>query len=242
MWRASRSTGSALLALLLTSAALAAEWKSAAREHFDEGRKLQDQALYPLAIDQFQMSLASESHPETEKAIAECFAAAEQPLLAATHFDRYLSREPKDAEAWNRMAGLWLKVNRLDEAANAFRKLKALDPESAKTGLFLVELKLGEKAYTDKLYRKSADHFLAAEALAGMDDRALDGIAKSLRALMDQQLPKDPAAALTTGFELYDKGHLVGLRERLVQAFLKSGQPKAHDKRMKKILGDPRMK
>lgn len=241
MWRASRSIASAL-ALLLTSAAWAAEWKSAAREHFEEGQKLQAQALYPLAIDQYQMSLASESHPETEKAIAECFAAADQHLLAATHFDRYLTKEPQDPEAWNRMGGLWLKVNRLEEAANAFRKLKTFDPESAKTGLFLVELKLGERAYTDKLYRKSADHFLAAEALAGMDDRAMDGIAKSLRALMDQQLAKDPAAALATGFDLYDRGMVVGLRERLVQAFLKAGQPKAHDKRMKKILGDPRMK
>lgn len=70
----------------------------------------------------------------------------------------------------------------------------------------------------------------------------VDGIAKSLRALMDQQLPKEPAAALATGFQLYDKGMVVGLRERLVQAFLKAGQPKQHDKKMKKILGDPRMK
>lgn len=241
MWRA-HSSSSSLLVLFLTSAALAAEWKSAAREHFDEGRKLQDQGLYPLAIDQFQMSLASESHAETEKAIAECFAAADQHLLAATHFDRYLAKEPQDAEAWNRMGGLWLKVSRLDEAATAFKKLQGFDPESAKTGLFLVELKRGEKAHNEKLFRKAADHFLAAEALAGMDDRALDGIAKSLRALMDQQLPKEPAAALATGFQLYDKGMVVGLRERLVQAFLKAGQPKQHDKKMKKILGDPRMK
>lgn len=245
MWRAPSSSSRALALLILVSAAFAAElpWKSNdARSKFDEGRKLQDQALYPLAIDQYQMSLEGESRPETEKALGECFAAVDQHLLAATHFERYVAREPKDAEAWNRLGSLWLKVNRLEEAANAYRKLQPLDPESAKTGLFLVELKLGEKYYVEKEYRKSADRFLAAEQVGGTDERALDGIAKSLRMLADQQLPKDPAASLATCFELYDRGLTVGLRDRIVQAFLRAGQPAKMDKRVKKALSDPRLK
>ena len=243
MWPGPRSCASAL-ALLLAGAALAdAPWKSAAaHSQFDEGRKFQDQALYPFAIDQYQMSLASEPRPDTEHALGECFAAVDQPLLAATHFERYLAQASADAEAWNRLGCMWLKVDRLEEAAAAFRHLQPLDPESGRTGLLGVELKLGEKLYRARDYRGSADHFLAAERLVGTDERSLDGIAKALRALVDLQLPKDAPAALTTALELYDHGLTVGLRDRLVQAFLRAGQPPKLDRRVKKALADPRMK
>lgn len=220
-----------------------APWKSPkAHEQFDEGRKLQDQALYPLAIDQFQMSLDGESRPETERAIAECFAAVDQHLLAATHFERYVAKEPKDAEAWNRLGCLWIKVNKLDEAAAAFRRLQPLDPESAKTGLFSVELKLGENAFKKLEFRKAADHFLAAEKVGGTDERALDGISKALRALGESQLPKQGLAALNTASELYEHGLTTGLRSLLERAYAAAGRPAKLQKRVKKMLDDPRLK
>lgn len=233
----------ALLVQVLAAAAADAPWKiPVARQQFEEGRKLQEQALYPLAIDQYQMSLAGEDHARTERALGECFAAVDQHLLAAIHFARYVARVPGDAEALNRLGCLQLKVNKLEEAADSFRRLSKLDPESAKTGLFGVELKLGEKQYAAHEYRKAADRFRAAEAVGGADLRARDGLAKSLRALIGQQLGRSSPAALDTAFELYDRGELLGLRPLVEKAYQVAGRPPKLEKRVKRILSDPRVK
>lgn len=159
-------------------------WKvPAARAHFDEGRKLQEDGIYPFAIDQLQMSLAKEPRPETELALGECFSAMEQPLLAAVHFARYLEKAPKDAEVRNRLGCLQLRLGKLEEARASFTALRKLDPPSAATGLMQVELKLGDRAYAAEEYEEATAHFKAAVQHGGTDARALDGIAKCRRAL-----------------------------------------------------------
>lgn len=248
MWPGLRTSSNLLafsLGVALGSAVLAADlpWKvPAARRHFDEGRTFQEQALYPLAIDQYQMSLSGEDRPETERALGECFAAVDQHLLAAIHFARYSARVPGDAEALNRLGCLELKVDKLDSAAATFGSLMKLDPESARTGLFGVELKRGEKHYAAHQYRKAADRFLAAEAVGGSDERALDGTRKSLRALCEQQLANRSAAALDSAFEMYDRGHHLGLRSSIERAYQVAGRPAKLERRVKKVLSDPRVK
>ena len=153
-------------------------WSPAARSHFDEGRKLQDQALYPYAINQLQLSLSAEPHAEAERALGECFAAMSQPLLASLHFARYVSAAPRDAEILNRLGSLQLELKQPEEAGRTFRALETLDAESAHTGLMQVELKLGEREYAARKYEAALRHYSAALELGHGDPRASDGIAR----------------------------------------------------------------
>ena len=197
--------------------------------------------MYPPAIDQFQLSLAKETRPETELALGESFAAMDQHLLAAVHFRRYLERNPDDPEILNRLGCLELRLDELEQASATFRRLIRLDRESARTGLVNVDLKLGEQLYKQGQHRAAADRFIAALTVGGTDQRALDGIRKSLKALYEKQLPKQAAAALDTALELYDRGETTGLRPLLERAWAASGKPGKSAARVKKALSDPRL-
>ena len=83
---------------------------------------------------------------------------------------------------------------------------------------------------------------MAAEAVGGTDERALDGARKSLRALCEEQLATQQAGALDTAFELYQRGHTLGLRGFIERAYAVVGRPAKLEKRVKKILDDPRVR
>jgi tetratricopeptide (TPR) repeat protein len=177
------------VAILATSPAPSpAPWKSAAaREHFDEAQKMQGEGLYPLAIDRLQMALAAEPRAEIERALGECFDAMKQPVLAAVHFARFLESEPKDAEILNRLGSLQLKLGKVEDAGATFEKLKAVDEESARTGLMQVELKRGAREHAAKAYEKAIAHWKAALGYSGGDPRALDGLERSQKALEESR-------------------------------------------------------
>jgi tetratricopeptide (TPR) repeat protein len=218
-------------------------WKKpAARAQFEEGRRLHDQALYPFAVDQLQMSLAAEPRPETERLLGESFAALDQHLLAAIHFARYLDKVPADAEILNRLGCLQLRLGKLEEAAASFRRLSALDPEVGRTGLFGVELKLAERHHAAGEFRKAADRFAAALAIGGTDERAVHGLRRSLRALAETRLAREPLVALEAALDLHDQGERSGLRDLIDRAFRAAGRPAKHARRVKALLADPALK
>ena len=166
-------------------------WNPLALEHFDAGRKYQEQSLYPYAIDQFQLSLSTEPHPQTERALGECFAEMKQPLLACIHLERFADKGWPDAESLNRLGCLQLQLNKVDDARKTFVRLEPLDGESAHTGLTQVELQLARKSYDAHDWKASAEHFRAALDLSHGDPRALDGLAHAER-MIEESAPKRP--------------------------------------------------
>ena len=73
----------------------------------------------------------SVSHAETFRYLAEFYRLREMPDKALAQYQSLLQREPNDVEALFHAGYISFKLNQLDQAADYFRKLIAVDPKHA---------------------------------------------------------------------------------------------------------------
>ncbi|MBI4858971.1 MAG: tetratricopeptide repeat protein [Candidatus Riflebacteria bacterium] len=219
-------------------------WRSEdARVAFEKGRDHQEDGVLVYAVDQYQMALAKEDRPQIHLKLGECFDALKQPVLAASHFETYVRAVPADAEAWNRLGCIQIKLKRFDDAVVSFKQLAALAPELGQGGLRTAFLAMGAQLLEQKQPLKAYRAFVQALEAGGTEPRAVDGVHRSLQAALAELGGRARAAdRLQVLLLMYEHGELVGLRSRLERTFAEAGRPQALRQRVTKILSDPALK